>query len=145
MTSSWPGNRRCAPRSTGGRCTSRARSGSSDRNGDELDLRRSFRVDDDREDIGHFLAEAGYLHLEGVFTEAEMAAVSAELDAAMAAATRDDGASWWARTEEGWYPSRILGFNLKSPTLQELLESRPVHAHRHVHRRRDGAAAAARR
>ena len=94
-----------------------------DRKGDDLDLRRSFRVDDTREDIGHFLAEAGYLHLEGVFTESEMAAVSAELDAAMAAATQDDGASWWARTEEGWYPSRILGFNLKSPTLQELLES----------------------
>ncbi len=94
-----------------------------DRDGDDLDLRRSFRVDDAREDIGHFLAEAGYLHLEDVFTESEMAAVSAELDAAMAEATRDDGASWWARTEDGWYPSRILGFNLKSPTLQELLES----------------------
>jgi Phytanoyl-CoA dioxygenase (PhyH) len=94
-----------------------------DRDGYELDVRRSFRVDDPHEDVGHFLAEAGYLHLEGVFTEAEMAAVSAELDAAMAAATPDDGASWWARTEDGWYPSRILGFNLKSPTLQELLES----------------------
>ena len=94
-----------------------------DRNGDDLDLRRSFRVDDAREDIGQFLAEAGYLHLEGVFTDSEMAAVSGELDAAMAVATRDDGASWWARTEDGWYPSRILGFNLKSPTLQELLES----------------------
>ena len=94
-----------------------------DRHGDDLDLRRSFRIDDDREDIGHFLAEAGYLHLEGVFTESEMAAVSAELDVAMAAANQDDGASWWARTEDGWYPSRILGFNLKSPTLQELLDS----------------------
>jgi hypothetical protein len=94
-----------------------------DRDGDDLDLRRAFRIDDDRDDIGHFLAEAGYLHLEGVFTETEMAAVSAELDDAMAAATQDDGASWWARTEDGWYPSRILGFNLKSPTLQELLES----------------------
>jgi Phytanoyl-CoA dioxygenase (PhyH) len=94
-----------------------------DRRGDELDLRSSFRIDDDPDDIGHFLAEAGYLHLEGVFSEAEMAAVSAELDAAMAAATQDDGASWWARTDDGWYPSRILGFNLKSPTLQELLES----------------------
>jgi hypothetical protein len=94
-----------------------------DRGGNELDLRRSFRIDDAREDIGHFLAEAGFLHLEDVFTEAEMAAVSAELDAAMAAATQADGASWWARTEDGWYPSRILGFNLKSPTLQELLES----------------------
>lgn len=94
-----------------------------DRHGDDLDLQRSFRVDDRRDDVGHFLAEAGFLHLEGVFTEAEMAAVSAELDAAMAAATEDDGASWWARTEDGWYPSRILGFNLKSPTLQNLLES----------------------
>jgi hypothetical protein len=94
-----------------------------DRDGDDLDLRRSFRIDEPREDIGHFLAEAGYLHLEEVFTEAEMAAVSAELDVAMAEATQDDGASWWARTEDGWHPSRILGFNLKSPTLQDLLES----------------------
>jgi hypothetical protein len=94
-----------------------------DREGSPLDLHRSFSIDDAREDIGHFLAEAGYLHLEGVFSESEMAAVSAELDAAMAAATQDDGASWWARTDDGWYPSRILGFNLKSPTLQDLLES----------------------
>src|SRR5205814_7360071 len=50
-----------------------------DRDGAPLDLRRAFRVDDPRDDIGHFLAEAGYLHLEGVFTEAEMAAVSTEL------------------------------------------------------------------
>ena len=91
-----------------------------DRDGGDLDLRRSFRIDDPREDIGHFLAEAGYLHLAGVFTEAEMAAVSAELDAAMRRAQQDDGASWWARTEDGWYPSRILGFNLESPTLREL-------------------------
>jgi Phytanoyl-CoA dioxygenase (PhyH) len=93
------------------------------RDGETLDLERSFQVDDAREDLGYFLAEAGYLHLQEVFTEQEMAAVSAELDDAMAAATRDDGASWWARTDEGWYPSRILGFNLKSRTLQELLSS----------------------
>ena len=53
-----------------------------------------------------------------------MAAVSAELDAAIAAAERDDGASWWARTSEGeWYPARILGFNQQSPTLRELTRS----------------------
>jgi hypothetical protein len=93
------------------------------RDGSVLDLHRSFGVDDDPDEIGHFLAEAGFLHLRGVFSEAEMAAVSAELDDALAAATQDDGASWWARTAEGWYPARILGFNLKSPTLQDLLES----------------------
>jgi hypothetical protein len=90
--------------------------------GQPMDPEHSFRLDDSRDEIGHFLAEAGYLHLQGVFTEQEMAAVSAELDDAVAQATQDDGASWWARTEdEGWYAARILGFNLKSPTLQELL------------------------
>jgi len=95
-----------------------------DRNGAPLDLHRSFTLDDDLDEIGHFLAEAGYLHIEGVFTKEEMAAVSADIDAAAAVAERDDGASWWARTEAGeWYPSRILGFNQKSAALRELLRS----------------------
>jgi hypothetical protein len=93
------------------------------RDGGNLDLTQSFSLDDPREDIGHFLSEAGFLHLRSVFTEHEMTAVSAELDVAIAEATQDDGASWWARTEDGWYASRILGFNLKSPTLQELLST----------------------
>ena len=96
-----------------------------DRTGGPLDLRApSFTLDDAPEEIGHFLAEAGFLHLEGVFTEDEMAAVSTEHDAAIAAAERDDGASWWARTDGGeWYAARILGFNLVSPSLRQLLRS----------------------
>jgi Phytanoyl-CoA dioxygenase (PhyH) len=93
-----------------------------DREGAPLELRRSFTLHDEPEDMGRFLAEAGFLHVEGVFTEGEMAQVSAEFDDAMASAEQDDGASWWARTESGeWYPSRILGFNQKSPTLRALL------------------------
>ena len=34
-----------------------------DRNGEPLDLHASFESDDDPEDVAHFLAEAGYLHL----------------------------------------------------------------------------------
>ena len=95
-----------------------------DRRGKPLDLKRSFSLDDTPEEIGHFLAQAGFLHIRGVFSEAEMAAVSAELDQAIGAAERDDGASWWAQTNTGeWYPARILGFNQKSPTLRELLHS----------------------
>ena len=94
------------------------------RDGSPLDLGRSFTLEDDPEEIGHFLAEAGYLHIQGVFTEAEMAAVSGDLDDAMAVAERDDGASWWARTAtDEWYPSRILGFNQRSPALRALLHS----------------------
>ena len=92
------------------------------KDGSPLDLRRSFTLDDSDEEIGHFLAEAGFLHIAGGFTEEEMAAVSADLDRAIAAARRDDGASWWACTEAGeWYASRILGFNQKSASLRELL------------------------
>jgi hypothetical protein len=95
-----------------------------DRDGGPLDLHRSFTLADSPEEIGHFLAQAGFLHLEGMFTEAEMAAVASEHDAAIAAAERDDGASWWARTEDdGWYAARILGFNHQSATLRELLHS----------------------
>ncbi len=92
--------------------------------GDPLDLHRSFTLDDAPEEIGHFLAEAGFVHLQGLFTEAEMAAVAADHDRAIAKATQDDGASWWARAEEqGWYAARILGFNHQSPALREVLTS----------------------
>lgn len=92
--------------------------------GRPLDTGRSFALDEDPAQLGHFLAEAGYLHIRGVFGPQEMAAVIAEHDAAMAASTREDGTSWWARTQAGqWYPARILGFNLQAPVLRELLHS----------------------
>jgi hypothetical protein len=93
-----------------------------DRAGAPLDLHHAYTLDDDPDEIGHFLAEAGYLHLAGVFTDDEMAAVASELEAAAAKATRDDGASWWAQTDRGeWYAARILGFNQQSPALRSLL------------------------
>lgn len=94
-----------------------------DRDGGPLDLHRPFGIDDDPAEIGHFLAEAGFLHLQGVFTGEEMAAVSADLDQAVADADRDDGQSWWARNDEGWAPARILGFNQSSAALRELLHT----------------------
>ena len=95
-----------------------------ERDGSPLDLHRSFHVGDDPDDIGHFLGQAGFVHIEGMFTQAEMADVSADLDDAVAAATFDDGQSWWARLDTGdWYAARILGFNQKSAALRELLTS----------------------
>src|SRR5262245_46554698 len=40
-----------------------------DRDGSPIDLGRTFGVEDDRDDMRHFLEEAGYLHVEGVFSE----------------------------------------------------------------------------
>ena len=90
--------------------------------GSALDLARSFDLDDDRDEIAHFLHEAGFLHVRNVFTEEEMAAVSTELDAALARAEPDDGASWWAGDSSGAkQPVRVLFFHEKSETLRTLL------------------------
>jgi hypothetical protein len=93
-----------------------------DADGTELDLRRSFTLDDPRERIGEFLAAAGFVKIRDVFEPDEMAPIVEELDAAVADAERDDGQSWWARDGQGdWYAARILGFNEKSPSLRKLL------------------------
>lgn len=94
----------------------------SDRNGSDLNLNRSFELDDDPAEISHFLHQAGFLHLRGVFTECEMAAVSADLDASLARARPDDGASWWAGDSKGVQQAvRILFFHEQSAALAELL------------------------
>jgi hypothetical protein len=90
--------------------------------GDALDLTRSFTFDDDREEIAHFLEEAGFLHIRNVFGEAEMAAVADDLDAALARARPDDGESWWAGDSKGVEQAvRVLWFHEKSEALDALL------------------------
>ena len=94
-----------------------------DRDGQPLDLHRSFDEGDDPDELAHFLTEAGYLHLRGVFTEEEMAEVSADMDAAAGRSNRDDGRSWWARTATGEHlPVRLQCFQEHSPTTAALLE-----------------------
>jgi hypothetical protein len=94
-----------------------------DRNGKPLDVSRSFVIDDDHDEISHFLHQAGFLHIRNVFTAREMAAVSADLDAALERARPDDGASWWATDSKGLQqPVRVLFFHEQSAALAELLK-----------------------
>jgi hypothetical protein len=94
-----------------------------DRQGGPLDLHTAFAIDDDPEEVAHFLAEAGYLHLKNVFTEAEMAQVSADMDAAAPRYDPDDGRSWWARTAAGDHrPVRFQWFQEHSPATAALLD-----------------------
>jgi hypothetical protein len=72
-----------------------------DRNGDPLDLHQSFGPDSDPEDQAHFLGEAGFLHLSGVFAQGEMDTISRDMDAAFGHYSPDDGRSWWATTASG--------------------------------------------
>jgi ectoine hydroxylase-related dioxygenase (phytanoyl-CoA dioxygenase family) len=72
-----------------------------DADGAPLALDRGFPGDAPLDEMGDFLERAGYLHLEGVFDEEEMAAVSRDMDAAAPLYTRGDGRSWWARNRAG--------------------------------------------
>jgi hypothetical protein len=90
--------------------------------GSPLDLDQRFRLDDRPADAAHFLAEAGFLLVPDVFTDDEMQAVDADFSRAVAGASPDDGASWWAATRAGErYPCRMLDFARQSPALRELL------------------------
>ena len=93
-----------------------------DRDGCELDLHRSFGEHDELDDVAWFLAEAGFLHLESVFTEEEMRVVSDEMDAAMPSYSIGDHRSWWASTSDGVQRLvRMQHFHERSPTTRALL------------------------
>jgi hypothetical protein len=93
------------------------------RDGNDLDLHRSFSVDDDPAELAHFLGEAGYLHLTEVFTTAEMAEISADMDAALPRYHDGDGRSWWATTADGEQRAvRLQRFQEESAATAALLE-----------------------
>lgn len=93
-----------------------------DRDGTHLDLHRSFAPGDDPEELRHFLHEAGFVHLTGVFTEAEMAAVSAEMDQSAPSYSDGDQRSWWATMSDGERRLvRMQAFDEKSPATAALV------------------------
>lgn len=91
--------------------------------GRPLDLTRSFTLDDPVDATRDFLEGAGFLHLVGVFTEDEMAAVSADMDAAAPGYSPGDGRSWWARTADGTNRLvRMEGFDERSDSVARLVQ-----------------------
>jgi len=93
-----------------------------DRNGNPLDLARGFAPDDSLEEMSHFLHEAGFLHLTGVFTQDEMNEISNDMDAAAGDYRDGDGRSWWATVAGGERRLvRMQGFDEKSRITSELL------------------------
>jgi hypothetical protein len=90
--------------------------------GGPLDLRRTFRLDSPAADLTHFLHQAGFLHVAGVFTEAEMARIATDMDRAAPSYREGDGRSWWATTADGTRRLvRMQGFDERSPAAAELL------------------------
>jgi hypothetical protein len=90
--------------------------------GSPLELDQQFVPGEETAEAAHFLAEAGFVLLKGIFTEKEMDEVDADLARAVDSAHSEDGTSWWATTRTGdRYPCRILDFASQSPALRALL------------------------
>jgi hypothetical protein len=70
-----------------------------------------------------FLEEFGYLHIAGLFTEAEMAAVAADYPVAAPHFAKGDPRAWFASTQDGVeHLVRMEGFDRYSPATVELLD-----------------------
>jgi hypothetical protein len=90
--------------------------------GSPLDLSRTFEHDTPPEEMRAFLEEAGFVHISGVFSDDEMAAVSADMDRVAPDFSPGDGRSWWARTEDGTNRLvRMQSFDECSPTVAALM------------------------
>ena len=90
--------------------------------GSPLDLGRSFRMDDPIEAMSHFLHEAGFLHLQGVFDPGLMARISEDMDRAAPSYAEGDARSWWATTADGTRRLvRMQGFDERSEGAAALL------------------------
>ena len=72
-----------------------------DRNGEQLDLGRSFAPDEPADEMAWFLEQAGYLHIKGLYRQAEMTAISIDMDIAAPRYFDGDGRSWWASLKDG--------------------------------------------
>jgi hypothetical protein len=94
-----------------------------DADGAPLALDRSFAADAPLDEMGDFLERAGYLHIQGVFDEGEMEAVSRDMDAAAPTYSRGDGRSWWARNRAGDdLLVRMQYFDQVSPAVERLVD-----------------------
>jgi hypothetical protein len=100
-----------------------------DSDGSPFDLATTFRPDDDPDAMRRFLEAAGFLHIAGLFTEDEMAQVSADMDAAAPTYDPTDGRSWWARTADGSNRLvRMQGFDTHSDITASLLDDQRYRA-----------------
>jgi hypothetical protein len=72
-----------------------------DRQGAPLDPERSFTLDDDPQDLSHFLRTAGYLFVRNVLRPDEIARLLSEADVLRAEARKGDKLSWWGKNADG--------------------------------------------
>jgi hypothetical protein len=85
--------------------------------------RRCFTPDDSDEAMQAFLEDAGYLHIQGLFSEEEMRAVEADYPKAAAHYEKGDPKAWFATTKDGGEGLvRMEGFDRYSSATVALID-----------------------
>ena len=83
---------------------------------------RTFTPDDSDEEMRAFLEDAGYLHIRGLFSEDEMAAVEADFPTAAPHYEKGDPQAWFATTHDGEeHLVRMEGFDRYSDVTARLI------------------------
>jgi hypothetical protein len=85
-----------------------------DGDGRPLELGRSFTLRDSDVELRDFLERAGFLHLKGVFTAAEIDRMRVDAKRAVARARPDDQRSWWTTVDGRDVCSRVNYLNEQS-------------------------------
>ena len=80
----------------------------------DVDLARSFTLDETDEDIRDFLERAGFVHLRGVLGQDEVEALRADVEAAVLEARPDDKRSWWTTVDGEEVCNRVNYLNEQS-------------------------------
>ena len=92
-----------------------------DRGGRPLDLRRSFEVDDDPEEMSHFLRSTGYLVVRRAFESDFIDALCSEVERIQGEAVEGELSSWWSTNESGKrFPYRLTYLSDKSELIAGL-------------------------
>lgn len=85
---------------------------------------RSFTPEDSDKEMRAFLEDTGFLHIRGLFSEDEMAAVEADFPKAAPHFVKGDPTAWFATTKDGEeHLVRMEGFEKYSEITNELVES----------------------
>jgi hypothetical protein len=89
----------------------------------ETNTRRSFTPDDSDDEMRTFLEEAGYLHIQGLFSEQEMAAVEADYPKAAPHYEKGDPRGWFATSKDDVeHLVRMEGFDRYSEAAVALVD-----------------------
>ncbi len=91
-----------------------------DESGFEMDLTKSFTLEDSETETRDFLHRVGFVHLRAVLDPVEIEALTADVSDALGRARPDDRKSWWTTVEGREVCNRVNYLNDGSPRIAGL-------------------------